>query len=268
MKRFRKELLNDKYLHDLLKEFWFSPCDAFLRAPEVTIWKNIKFKSPTLNIGCGDGRNDKYLFEGKTIDVAIDYDKEAIESAKTSGLYKKTILASASNMPFKNRSFNTVISNSTFEHIKNDIKAISEVSRVLKRKGRFIFTTTTDILENELKEIGVKEDKLKTYNKRVDHFHYRSVGWWVNLLNKNNLKVKNKFLYFPKENVRMWWYLYKLTVFKPYKRELWSYLKDSPYGKLVPGSIFANFYYYLLKSRYKKSFSDDGVWMYIEAVKK
>jgi len=77
-KIFNKKNLLDDYLKELFLNFWFAPCDAFLRAPDVAIWKNIIFKSPTLNIGCGDGRIDKYLFKRKVIDYAIDNDRKLV----------------------------------------------------------------------------------------------------------------------------------------------------------------------------------------------
>src|SRR4030043_1963442 len=141
-KIFNKRKLKDDYLKELFDVFWVAPCDAFLRSPEIAIWKEINFISPTLNIGCRDGRMDKYLFNGKRIDIAIDNDRKTIGLAKQSGLYKNTVFKSASKMPFKDNSISTVISNSTFEHIKYDLESIREVFRVLKKGGRFIFTTT------------------------------------------------------------------------------------------------------------------------------
>src|SRR4030042_3195653 len=268
MKKFTKKMLKNVYLKELLTEFWFVPHEALLRAPEMTIYKNINFHHPVLDIGCGDGDLDKYVFRGKTIDVGMDNNENAIERAKKSGFYKSVSFEDAEHMSFKDNSFAMVISNSTFEHIKNDKKAVSEVARVIKPGGSFIFTTTTDRLKNQLEKIGIKGDKLKKYDERVQHYHYRRVSEWKIILQRVGLNIEYLQYYFPIKNVKPWWNFYKITVFKPYRRELWSYLKDSPYGKLFPNRLITRVCYQLLKNYYNNSFSEDGVWIYIKAIKK
>lgn len=54
------------------------------------------------------------------------------------GIYKKIVAGNATDLPFKDQTFKTVISNSTFEHISADKKAVSEVGRVLKKVADFI----------------------------------------------------------------------------------------------------------------------------------
>jgi len=43
--------LNKHDLYRLIENFWFAPNDALLRSVEVSIWKNIKFKKPVMEIG-------------------------------------------------------------------------------------------------------------------------------------------------------------------------------------------------------------------------
>ena len=264
---FKKKQLINNYLKDLLNEFWFVPCDALLRAPELAIWQNIELKGPTLNIGCGDGRIDKFLFKGKKINVSIDYDKKAIEIAKTSGLYGKTICASASNMPFDNNSFNTIISNSTFEHIKRDLSAVNEVYRVLKKGGSFLFTTTNDRFPNTMRIIGLSRQRFKIYNQRVNHFHYRSETDWKDILTRTGFSFFYIRSYLPDKWMSVWWILFKLSTWKIYRRELWSYLKDSPYGKIFPKKVISKILYFTLLDNYKKSFQQPGNWLFIYAIK-
>jgi SAM-dependent methyltransferase len=267
MKQFDKQLLKDKYLLELLKDFWFSPCDAFLRAPEIGIWQSLKIKKPILDIGCGDGRIDKHLFKGYSIDYGLDPNKNEILRAKSSGLYKHLLIAGAEKIPLENQHFNTVICNSTFEHIKFDKKALSEISRILKPKGELVFTTTTDILLKYLKEIGVTGSELVKYNHRVSHYHYHSINEWKNMLNNNNFEIIDYCFYFPKKLVSIWYWLFKITTFKIYHRELWSYLKDSKYGKILPSIIIYKLWYLILHKSYKRAFDKDGCWLFIRARK-
>ncbi|HLE48705.1 MAG TPA: class I SAM-dependent methyltransferase [Patescibacteria group bacterium] len=264
---FKKKNLKSDYLFSLLVNFWFAPCDAFLRAPEIAIWKNIKFVKPTLNIGCSDGRMDRYLFEGKNIDVALDNDRRLIKLARKSGLYKKTILTSADKIPFEDEYFSTIVSNSTFEHIKNDLESVKEASRVLKKGGSFILTTTNDRFLKTMFKLDLKEDKLKRYNKRVNHYHYKSEDDWVKILKDVGFSKVYTKTYDPDDWMRTWWILFRMTTLRVYKRELWSYLKDSPYGKLFPKKLISTFIYETLLHVYKKSYDSPGNWLFIWAIK-
>ena len=267
-KIFDKNNLKNEYLEELIEEFWFAPCDAYLRAPEVAIWKSIRPKRPVLNIGCAEGKFDAFLFNNIDIEVAIDNDKKAIKGAKKSGLYKKAILASADKMPFKSNTFSSVIANSTFEHIRNDKKAVKEASRVLITNGDLILTVPTDRFVKFMKSNGVVGKRFRKYNKRVSHLHYRSLKEWKEIFNKNDLKLKYHRYYFPPAMMKTRWVLFRLTTIKLYKRELWSYLKDFPYGKLFLPKLMSKIEMKVLKYSYKKAFDSGGCWVFLWAVKK
>ena len=255
--------LNKHDLYRLIENFWFAPNDALLRSVEVSIWKNIKFKKPVMEIGVGDGIMDKFLFKNKIIDVGIDIDAKGIINAKNNSLYKKVVFMSAANMNIHNSTFNTIIANSTFEHIKYDLKAISEVSRVLKKNGKFIFCVPTDRFAGLLSQNSKDESEILSYNKRVSQFHYRSLKEWTKILKTNGLKIVDYKYYFPENVFKMWYKLHKLVVLKPYKRELWSYLKDSPLRKFIPETVVIKLLKILLLPYYYSIVSDDGVWIFI-----
>jgi SAM-dependent methyltransferase len=125
----------DRHLHSLLNEFWFIPSDVLQRSIEANIWDLCTFRSPVLDIGVGNGALTKFLFRNHPkMEMGIDIEERGIQEAEKTGKYQQVVCANAEKMPFKDASFNTVVSNSTFEHINNDLKAVSEVSRVLKKK--------------------------------------------------------------------------------------------------------------------------------------
>ena len=241
----------DRFLPDL----WYSPSDVLLRASEVFIWRQVKLVSPSLDIGCGDGDISERVFSfSAPIDVGID-----LQPAGTSRLYRQMLQADAASLPFKNSSFKTVISNSTFEHIQQDAKAISEVARVLAPGGKFYLTVPTPSLRQFLSD---------QINNRVAHFHYRSTQEWQTILAKNNLSFLKSRFYFPPSSVKVWLNLFKLATARIYHRELWSYLKDSPYGKLFPSGLISKFLAIYLQKYVSKDFSKEGTWQFITAVKK
>lgn len=267
MKKEDKIKIDNRILKRFIDKFWFAPCDGYLRAIEAMIWRKIKFVSPVLDIGIGDGRYDSMLFRGRKIDVGIDPDCDSIQRARKVKLFKKVICQSGEKMNFKKSSFNTVISNSTFEHIEDDIRAVSEVSRVLKKGGRFMFSVPLLKFVKELKGLGVKKKEILWFDKRVVHLHYRSLEDWQKILRKNKLKIVDKTYFMPPSGLKVWWKLFKIITYRPYYRELWSYLKDSPYGKYAPKKLLSFFSYFYVKKQYKKSFSKDGVWLFLIAEK-
>ncbi len=99
-----------------------------------------------LDIGCGAGVDTLIAAimvgsEGKV--VGIDMSPEMIEQA-TENLMKTDIKnvifqeASAEELPFPDQSFGVVISNGVFNLIPDKMKALAEVFRVLKPRGRLM----------------------------------------------------------------------------------------------------------------------------------
>lgn len=74
------------------------------------------------------------------------------------------------DIPFKENTFDCIISNHVMEHIKNEKKAVSEIMRVLKPNGKWIFSfpICTDMKTYEDDAIISKEDKLNKYGQE-DH---------------------------------------------------------------------------------------------------
>jgi ubiquinone/menaquinone biosynthesis C-methylase UbiE len=97
-------------------------------------------KGETLEVGCGIGHTSDDInkrFDGKL--TALDYDPELVESAKKLHGKKdiKFLSGDGRALPFKDQSFDTVISMNTFHHIEGHQKAIKEVFRVLRPGGSF-----------------------------------------------------------------------------------------------------------------------------------
>lgn len=250
------------------REFWYAPSDILMRGIEAEIWSRQKFKAPVLSIGCGDGRIDRLLFQDKgKIDVGIDIDSKKADKAKHTDIYKEALVVDATKMPFRNGSFKTVISNSTFEHIREDKKAVSEVSRVLAPKGYFMFTVPAGRFIRVLKELGLSGAKLKRFNSRLAHFQYRSLEQWKEILKQNGFENVQIQPYFSRKTLQTWYKLFKLTTFKPYRRELWSYLKDSPCGKFAPQCPISVFLNLFLEKHFREIFAEEGSLLFVKARK-
>jgi len=110
-------------------------------------WLGIKSKTnkKLLDVGCGGGF---FLREAeKFLDcTGIDFSKEALLQAKKN-CNSKLILASASNIPFKDNEFDFVACLGSLEHFIEMEKALSEMNRVLKKNGKInLFVPNSDFI--------------------------------------------------------------------------------------------------------------------------
>lgn len=226
-----------EYLEFFLQQYWFAPQDVLLRSVEANIIRACKFVHPVLDIGVGDGGISRFLFSGKLkIDVGIDIEESGLEKARNNGVYKKVMRVDAMKMPFKSGSFGSVVSNSTFEHIQDDKKAVAEVGRVLQKNGYFFLTVPSIYLPRTILSIeGEKgQQALDKFNTRVVHRHYNSLVAWEKMLAKNNLRIVFHRYYFPEETARPWYRLMKISTYKIRSKEFWSYLAHSKLRKFIP----------------------------------
>lgn len=264
LRKTKKYKVNKSYLTYFLKKYWFIPSDALQRGIEANAWDLCGFKKPILDIGIGNGRMSNFIFRNSPrIDVGIDSEKSGLESARKTKKYIKVLRTNAENMPFKNDSFNTVVSNSTFEHIEDDLKALSEVARVLKKGGLFFVTIPSEYLQKWVIEYEENKNKAKSkenlakFNKRTNHLHYRSLSDWERNFKKNNLEIVFCKYYFPKEVALFWYELFESFTHKLAGREMWSIIGDSKITKFFPKGIIINF----LKNRFLKNAYRDGFFI-------
>lgn len=177
------------------------------RAPiALALWRSIEAKyvatapltPPVLDIGCGFGEFAEVFFE-EPIDVGLDIDYREITHAMKTGKYISYTLADARKMPYKDNSFETVLSISTFEHIKNPEKVVKEAYRVLRPGGTMIATIVIDRLSDYifygplLKKVGMKKfGKMYTdsYHKVFKHVTLRSRDRWEKDIKQTGFKIE------------------------------------------------------------------------------
>lgn len=277
IKKVKKYKVKESYLDYFLKEYWFVPSDVLQRSVEANAWDLCKFKRPILDIGVGNGKMSNFIFRNiPRIDIGIDTDESGLDSARKTGKYLKILRANAENMPFEDASFSSVVSNSTFEHITNDLKAVSETARVLKKDGLFFTTVPSEYLQKWILEYENSENKeksqenLRKFNKRANHLHYRSLNAWRKYFKKNNLEIIFYKYYFPKEVALFWYKLFKKFTFKLAGREVWSIVGHSKITKFIPKNKTINFLRNVLENNYRRGFFTDsevGAQLFIIAKK-
>lgn len=127
------------YLKDQL--LTMAPHRALLRSIESRFMASVPLNHPVLDVGCGDGHFASVTFT-EPIDVGMDpWQRDLLECATLgSSVYKDLVLGSATEMPFADESFQTVVSNSVLEHIPDVEMTVREIARVLKPGGACILS--------------------------------------------------------------------------------------------------------------------------------
>lgn len=171
---------------------------AFWRALECHRFSGEKLAHPVLDVGCGDGFLARTAFAEK-LEAGIDLDPKEIDRALLSGSYGKALCASATDIPFKTKTFKTVVSNCVLEHIPDIDKALSEIHRVLKPGGRLMITVPSECFAERsffrgvLTSIGLSglgRWYVDSLNKVFKHHHVDSSAVWAKRLKKAGLKME------------------------------------------------------------------------------
>ncbi len=145
---------------------------AIWRSGEAQELAKHRLTKPVLDIGCGFGEFGGVFFSSQ-VEVGLDISPKEILHATSCGKYRKTIVADARDLPFKARSFGTVISISTLEHIPNNERVFQEVYRILKLGGRFYFSVPTNQLYSGLLMVKI----LRALSlEPLAHLYYRAIN--------------------------------------------------------------------------------------------
>ncbi len=170
---------------------------ALVRAVECKYLFKLEFKHPILDIGCGDGLFGSIFFDMQ-IEQGMDISPTEAASARKTGAYKNVVEANAVNIPFKDESFTTVFSNCVLEHIPGIDNVLREISRVLKKDGKLIFTVPSDLVGEQLfysslfKRIGLNrlgDFYSQKLNSICRHHNLYSPSTWANKLEMAGLKL-------------------------------------------------------------------------------
>lgn len=99
--------------------------------------RHLPKRRPTiLDAGCGTGGTMKLLSE-RGIIHGVDISKEALFYSEKRGL-KHVRLGSLTKLPYPDKQFDACLALDVIEHIKDDVRALDELARVLKPKGVLI----------------------------------------------------------------------------------------------------------------------------------
>jgi len=96
-----------------------------------------KFKM-ALDIGCGDGNHTQWLENYAEKVFGSDYNLTRLQRAKARLGENRLVLADVTDYPAADNTFDLVFFHHVLEHVPDDVKALSEVHRILKPGGVLI----------------------------------------------------------------------------------------------------------------------------------
>ena len=137
---FKKE--NKRYYQKVENYDWVSVTDKFKgveailhrarEAKTLELIKRLKTPGSFLDVGCGTGLILRHLPKGST---GLDINPRNIKQAKLHAPEAKLIVGDIEKMPFKGKSFDTIICTDVLEHLVDLQNALKEIFRVLKPGG-------------------------------------------------------------------------------------------------------------------------------------
>jgi SAM-dependent methyltransferase len=191
---------------------------GFLRAVEGRYYQEIDMTHPILDLGIGDGHFSSITFPFK-IEMGIDPGFIELIEARKKCSETIHICGMGANLPIKNAHFSTIFSNSVLEHIEFLDPVLSEVNRVLVKKGRFIVTVpNSNFTENLsiarfLTSINFKRCAVlyqRFFNHISRHHHPDAVSEWADRFKKAGFNIRTSWNYFPKQSLKIleWGHLF------------------------------------------------------------
>ena len=205
---------------------------------------NRKFNQ-ALDVGCGVGSNFQVLKKYSKNVIGIDFFDKSIFYCKPLG-YTSLHKMDATNLKFKDNSFDLILCSDVLEHL-NDIKAIKEITRVLRPHGLLIFSVPshnylwgpTDIISKHVKRYE-KPDFYKLFGKK---YKIHKLSYWnfavflpdllfISILKlfKRIKKGKNSLETIPR-------FMNNLLYFALYFENRWFVRFNNPQGVSIVGIV-------------------------------
>ncbi len=136
--------------------------------------------SNALDLGCS-GNSFLYFFNNSHFKSFFDIALLPLKQYKSREKPWHPFCGDINYLPYRNDSFNFISALDILEHLKNDQRAIAEISRILKKKGIAIITVP------HRKKYYSKQDKL------IGHYRRYEINQICSLFRKYHLKLVKMF---------------------------------------------------------------------------
>ena len=194
---------------------------ALMRALQCSMLSRPEYRRPVLDLGCGEGLFASILFKDY-VDIGVDINVSEIYSAQKTGVYQHVIAADGGHIPLADGCVGTVYSNCVLEHLPDIEKVFTEVRRVLRKDGEFIFTAADKSFSKllffpALLDImgcrSISTWYAGLYDKVFKHYQRLNHEEWIRMLEGAGFKVLDSQVYFPPRAVQIYDLLLPLSIF-------------------------------------------------------
>jgi len=231
--------------------YFFGPRQYFRQTLLISYIK--KGNNLVLDAGCGNGSLSFRIVKKEQKVIGIDLTKENVDFAKSvkdsSGIKNiKFMQMGLTDIKFKDKLFDVVVSGEVLEHIKNDDKVVKHFNRVLKKGGQCVISVpqNPNLWSNEDDWVG----HVRRYTRKD----------FIKLMEKNGFKVENiKSVGFP--IVKVYFYFFNKFVLNKKIKENKKTGKNQ-FLNLMSKIVSYLFFFDLIFSRF-----DKGNWLILSAKK-
>ncbi|MFB2981045.1 bifunctional 2-polyprenyl-6-hydroxyphenol methylase/3-demethylubiquinol 3-O-methyltransferase UbiG [Microseira sp. BLCC-F43] len=197
---------NNLEFYDLYAERWWNPKEKVytlyhINKPRfeffdryVSNWQGLK----ALDVGCGGGFSCEFMAARGVLVSGIDQSAKCIQAAQkhaeSSGFKIDYRQAVAENIPYGDATFDVVVCVDVLEHVENVEQVISEVYRVLKPDGLFLFDTINRTFKSKLVMIWLLENILRQIERGVHDWNKfiqpEELTEWLQAAGFKNIDIK------------------------------------------------------------------------------
>jgi len=172
------------------KRYRYSPREAYLYLhwkPRICrlirIFLNLKLVETALDVGCGTGVYTEEISKITNKVIGLDLSENMVKYAKEKRKDLLFIVGDACKLPFRNESFDLVVSIGLLEYVPKDI-VLKEITRVMKRKAFLIIS-----VPNKYSAYRLPVKILSKISKRKYFADEPSFNEMLHLFNSHNLKL-------------------------------------------------------------------------------
>jgi len=195
---------DSKFLSQLSHYYALAPSAILIRTAEAELLSALPMEPPVLDLCCGDGYFCSLVRPGG-VEAGCDLSMSALQLAQERGQHRVVACADvARGIPFRDKTFQTVISNSSLEHVENVDITLQEVARVLKPGGKF-YTTFASHFAYEWWPCG--QNALKHYLSYQPVYNHFPLGEWEQRMAIAGLRVVGHQYFLSKAATRLLMFL-------------------------------------------------------------
>jgi SAM-dependent methyltransferase len=196
------------------------PNQALLRCWEAALFSSLRWRSPLLDLGCGDGRIMESLLAGMERRArpervfGLDIDPGSVHHAAARESYVGAVVADARHMPVAPGALASSVSVCVLEHIEGVEPVLAEVNRVLQPGGVFGFSVPTPCLLEIAGQTHPRDPQgyTQAFNERVEHRTVWDLDTWRAALERNGLRVRTVHGFMPPAAAATWFEAYDWVV--------------------------------------------------------